>query len=107
MIQALDSLIQEIIDFGNVISYAEDPADINFQNACNLFNDYLAWKLDELKESLKTEASAVEIEWTINELSRLCQLIEKPEQTLPTETHWFKNLFQHCTDIQQNKIATA
>ncbi|MCW8853872.1 MAG: hypothetical protein OQK72_04140 [Gammaproteobacteria bacterium] len=105
MIQELDNLIQEVIDFGNVISYAEDPEDINFQQACNLFNDYLNWKLEELKEQLKTQGSAQEIQWTVNELAKLVHLIEQPEQTPATQTHWFKNLFQHCADIQQNKIA--
>ena len=105
MIQELDNLIQEVIDFGNVISYAEDPEDINFQHACNLFNDYLNWKLEELKDQLKTQGSAQEIQWTVNELAKLVHLIEQPEQIPSTQTHWFKNLFQHCADIQQNKIA--
>ena len=105
MIQELDNLIQEVIDFGNVVSYAEDPEDINFQQACNLFNDYLNWKLEELKEQLKTQGSAQEIQWTINELTKLVDLIDQPEQTSATQTHWFKNLFQHCANIQQNKIA--
>ena len=106
MIHKLDSLIQEIIDFGNVISYTNDPADINYQNACNLFNDYLSWKLDELKEDLKTQATASEIQWAINELSNLCHLIEKPEESTTTQNNWFLNLFNHCTNLQQqNKIA--
>ena len=107
MIQELDNLIQEVIDFGNVISYAEDPDDINFQNACNLFNDYLSWKLEELKETLKTHGSALEIQWVINELAKLGHLIEQPAQTPSTQTLWFKNLFQHCADIQQNRIAAV
>lgn len=105
MMQKLDTLIQEIIDFGNVMSHAEDPADINYQNACNLFNDYLSWKFEELKEELKTQGSESEIQWTINELSKLCELIEQPEPSSAPQAHWFHNLLQHCTDIQANKIA--
>ena len=104
MIQELDNLIQEIIDFGNVVSYAENPDDINFQNACHLFNDYLNWKLEELKETLKTQGSAMDIQWTVNELSKLVHLIENSKQTPSEQTHWFKKLLQHCTDMQQNKI---
>lgn len=106
MIQELENLIQEIIDFGKVVSYAEDPTDINFQNACNLFNDYLSWKLEELKEKLKTQGSAEEIQWAVTELAKLVQLIEQPDQTATRQDFWFKKLLQHCTDIQQNRIAT-
>ena len=105
--QELDKLIQEVIDFGNVLANADDPSDINFQNACNLFNDYLSWKLHELKEKLKTQGSAQEIQLAVNELSRLNHLLEPTEQASTTQSHWFKNLFQHCLDVQQNKIAAA
>ena len=91
----------------DLISYAEDPDDINFQNACNLFNDYLTWKLDELKETLKTQASAREIQWTVNELAKLVHLIEKPSETPATQTHWFNNLRQYCINIQQGKVAAV
>ncbi|MDH5764744.1 MAG: hypothetical protein OEZ38_01920 [Gammaproteobacteria bacterium] len=103
MMQKLDNLIQEIIEFGNTISYNTNLEDINVQNACNLFNNYLSWQFNELKEELKTQGSELEIKLVTNELNKLCSLIKHNELATEPQFNWFQNLLQYCTDTQQNK----
>ncbi|MDH5472202.1 MAG: hypothetical protein OEY61_05040 [Gammaproteobacteria bacterium] len=105
--QELDTLLQEVIDFGNVIANADDPTDINLQHACHLFSDYLNWKIEEFKENLKIHGSTLEIQLTVNELTKFSNLLEQTEQSPSTQTHWLSSLLQQCADIQQGKIAAA
>ena len=103
MMQKLDNLIHEIIEFGNTISYNKNLEDINAQNACNLFSNYLGWQLDELKEELKTQGSELEIQLVTRKLNKLCSLIKHNESANEPRFNWFQNLLQYCTDTQQNK----
>lgn len=101
----LDNLIQEIIDFGHIVSYNQNPEDPNFQTACILFSDYLNGQLNELKEELKTQGSELEIQQATHKLNELCGLIEHNASPATSIAQWFDRLLQYCSNIHQGKTA--
>lgn len=103
----LNTLIQEIVDFGDVIAYAEDPADPNFQHACDLFSQYLDWRFAELKERLDSDGLPSSSLWTNNELEHLYQFFASPRQTAEACINWTRELFQYCTELKRNKPIAA
>lgn len=107
MMKELNELIQEIVDFGNVIAYTDNPADPDFQNACDLFSQYLDHRFKELKNKLHEVGTDREINWTAKELAKLGDLITPPRRSAGPYIQWTRNLFQHCEKLQRNKLATA
>ncbi len=103
----LNALIQEIVDFGDVVSYAENPADPNFQNACDLFSQYLDWRFRELKEHLDTEGLPNNSQWNIGDLESLNRLMLIPKQNTEACIAWTRELLQHCMELQRNKPIAA
>ena len=75
MMKELNDLIQEIVDFGNVIAYNDNPADADYQYACNLFTQYLDGRFTELKEQLQKTGSESDMHWAARELENLSELI--------------------------------
>ena len=104
----LNALVQEIVDFGDVISYSENPADPNFQNACDLFSQYLDWKFTELKQQL-TESDALnsDPQWDNSDLEGLNKLISSPMRSAETYITWTRELMQYCVNLQRNKLIAA
>lgn len=104
----LNDLVQEIIDFGDVIAFAENPADRDFQNACRLFSDYLNWKLMEIKDQLKLEGSEQQLRWISNEMEKLGQLISPTNRSTTSYVQWASELLMRCVEYRKNtKIAVA
>ncbi len=104
----LNDLIQEIIDFGDVIAFAENPADRDFQNACRLFSDYLNWKLMEIKDQLEHEGSEQQLCWIGNEMEKLGQLITPANRSTTSYTQWASELLMRCVEYRKNsKVAIA
>jgi hypothetical protein len=103
----LDDLIQEIIDFSNLIASNENPADPDLQNACRLFSDYLGAQLKLIRRNMIGTASAQHSRWTASELSQLGELIEGPKQNAQSCTQWIRNLFQYCLTLQRGRLAAA
>jgi len=103
----LNILIQEIVDFGDVIAYAEDPADPNFQHACDLFSQYLDWRFAELKQLLDNNGLPTSSQWTSNDLESLNRLFSAPRQTAEACIKWTRELFQYCAELKRNKPIAA
>lgn len=104
----LNALVQEIVDFGDVISYAENPADPNFQNACNLFSQYLDWRFTELKAQLdNSDEGNDSSEWSSSDLEDLNRLISAPKRSADAYIGWTRDLFQYCVTLQRNKLIAA
>ena len=103
----LNVLIQEIVDFGDVIAYAENPADPNFQNACDLFSQYLDWRFAELQDKLASEGLPSNSQWTTSELESLNRLVSAPRRTAEACINWTRELFQYCVELQRNKLIAA
>ena len=107
MMKELNKLIQEIIDFGDVIAYTDNPADSDFQNACYLFSCYLEDRLKDIQQKLHAVGSGQEITWATREITKLNDLITLPRNSTAPYIQWARNLFQHCEEFQHSKLAIA
>ena len=103
----LNTLIQEIVDFGDVIAYAEDSTDPNFQHACDLFSQYMDWRFNELKAKLDSEGLPGNSHWTPGDLESLTRMISTPRQTAEACINWTRELFQFSVELQRNKAIAA
>ena len=100
----LNNLIQEIVDFSNILAFTDNTGDSNFQNACQLFGGYLDNRFTELKAALQITD---EIDWAASEIAKLDGLISLQQNSSIPDTQWIQNLSQYCEELQQNKIAAA
>ncbi|HEY9050841.1 MAG TPA: hypothetical protein VIQ03_04810 [Gammaproteobacteria bacterium] len=104
----LNDLVQEIIDFGDVIAFAENPADRDFQNACRLFSDYLDWKFKEIKNQLEMEGSEQQAKWIADEMEKLGQLISPANRSTTSYVQWASELLMRCVEFRKNsRVAVA
>lgn len=103
----LNALIQEIVDFGDVLSFTDNPADQNFQDACSLFNGYLDWRFSEVKQQLQVASATDRALWSSSEIDTLSQLITTPVNTTATHISWARDLLQYCVELQRNKPIAA
>jgi hypothetical protein len=103
----LNALIQEIITFSDVIAFIDDPAGSDFQNACQLFSGYLENRFSDIKSKSHISSCEEDIKWTENEIAKLSDLITLPDDSATPYIQWTRNLFQHCEELQSNKIAIA
>ncbi len=103
----LNKLIQEIIDFGDVIAYTDNPADTDFQNACYLFSCYLEECLKDIQHKIHTVDSDQETTWAASEITKLNNLTTLTRNSTAPYIQWTRNLFQHCEELQNNKLAIA
>lgn len=90
----IDTLLQEIIDFGELIAYAENPASPDFQHACDLFSRYLNNQFKLIKINTDDFSCSAE------ELKQLQQLLIAPQHNSRSCINWIRNLFQHCARLQ-------
>ncbi len=97
----LNQLIQEIIDFGDVIKYTDDHDDPNFKHACDLFMQYLDWRFDELNQKLQSEDQVCASCLNKKELDHLSRLITSPSRVTETRLAWAQNLFDFCVDLSE------
>ena len=103
----LNILIQEIIDFGDVIAYTDNPADSDFQNACYLFSCYLEDCLKEIQYKLRGIDSDQKITWASREITKLNNLTALPRNSTAPYIQWTRDLFQYCEGLQHSKQAIA
>ena len=101
----LDALIQEIIDFSDVITCNENPADPDLQNACRLFSDYLNAQLKQARRNMIGTPSALHTRWNAHDLHQLSELIHRPNQTTRSCIEWIRTLLQYCISLQRGKLA--
>lgn len=103
----LHALVQEIVEFGDVISYAEDVTDPNFQNACQLFSQYLDWRFEEVKQQVDTQDLASKGALNTSDLESLDRLMSAPRRSAEACIYWTRDLFQYCTELQRSKLIAA
>ena len=103
----LNNLIQEIVNFGDVITFIDNPADSDFQNACQLFSGYLENRFSDIKSKPHLSTCEADIKWTENEMAKLSGLISLPVNSSTPYIQWTRDLFQHCEELQRHKIAVA
>ena len=103
----LDDLIEEVIEFSNLIGYSENPADPDLQNACRLFSSYLDAELKVIRRNMIGTPSAIHSRWTASELSQLGELIDRPKHSTELCIEWIRDLFQHCITLQRGRLVAA
>jgi len=97
----IDTLLQEIIDFGDLIAYAENPASPDFQQACRLFSQYLNQQFKLIK--INTQ----DFICTADDLAHLQKLLTPPQNNSRSCINWIRSLFQHCTQLQTSQQVAA
>lgn len=103
----LNELFQEISNFADVIAYMDNPANSDFQNACQLFSRYLEHRFAEITVKLQSSNCKNDVEWAANEINKFSDLISLPDSSTVPYIKWTSNLFQHCEKAQLGKVATA
>lgn len=86
----LNDLLIEINQFGKIISNVENPADIDAQNACLLFSNYLKSHYNEIKNQVMLNKPT---QVTDEDMDLLAQYIEDPH------SQWSHHLFKHCANL--------
>lgn len=88
----LNDLLKEINHFRKIISNIENPADIDAQNACLLFSNYLKSHFKEIKnQSMLNKPEQL----TDEDIHLLEQYIEAPH------SQWKQHLFKHCASLHK------
>ena len=101
----LDTLIQEIIEFSDVIACNENPADPDLQNACRLFSDYLGIRLKQARREMIGFPAPHHSRWTSHDLQHLSELIHRPNQSTMSCISWIRGLMHYCITLQRGKLA--
>lgn len=96
-----DDLLQEIIDFGELVAYTENPANPDFQHACSLFSQYLS------RQFCMVEIDTSNIVWGEAELRELQQLLASPQNNSRSCINWIRNLFQYCSRLKRAQLVAA
>lgn len=102
-----NDLIHEIIAFGGTIAYIDNPADSDFQNACQLFSLYLENRFSELKAKSHIASCKEDIKRVKCEIDKFSDLIALPDNSDDPYIQWTRNLFLHCEELQRHKLAVA
>jgi hypothetical protein len=103
----LDKLIQEVIDFADIIAFADRPASADFQHACLLFNKYLQHRFAEITAQLQITNCDDDTEWAVKEINRLEKLSSLPANSTLPYIQWTQNLFQYSALYRQHKMTGA
>ena len=88
----LNDLVKEINHFGKIISNTRNPADIDAQNACLLFGNYLKSHFKEIKNRAMLDKPR---QLTEEDIALLEQYIEDPHH------QWSQHLFKHCARLNK------
>jgi len=88
----LNDLVKEINHFSKIISNVDNPADIDAQNACLLFSNYLKSHFKEIKNQAMLEKPEP---LTEEDLHLLGQYINDPH------SQWSQHLFKHCANLNK------
>jgi len=103
----LQELTDEILDFGSVISFTQNPADADFRNACDLFSQHLSHQLDIIHSHVQFQDIRPEIQQTTNKLSQLSELISPSQNGSSEFYYWPGKLLDFCNQIQTLKKVAA
>jgi len=118
----LQELTKEIVNFGEVINYTENPVDSDFRNACDLFSQYLNHELQDINANIRFHDTRSDIKQTTSRLHELSDLISPGKishgqishgQTSPDQANniekyqWSNKLTDFCNQLQSLKNIAA
>jgi len=103
----LHELQQEILNFGEVVTQTENPADLDFRNACYLFSQHLSFELKSINSSIHLKDIRPEMQQTTAQLFELSKLIT-PDATNNNDNYmWPDKLLNFCSQLQTLKNVAA
>lgn len=102
----LHELQEEILNFGDVVNQTENPADMDFCNACELFSQHLSFELESITSDLCLSDSLPEMRKTTAQLFELSELIT-PVRNNNNNILWSDNLHSFCNQLQSLKSLAA
>lgn len=82
----LQELTKDTLNFGDVIRHSEDPSDLNFREACELFSQYLNYQLEIISSKIRFQDIRPEMRLTNAQLCKLNELITPDFQSSQTAT---------------------
>jgi hypothetical protein len=103
----LNELTRETLNFGDIISSTENPANADFRNACNLFSQYMEHQLQIINSSLVEQSSLTNIQNIIHQLHMLSNLIAPNSLEISNTYRWSNNLVDFCSQLQLLKSHAA
>jgi len=105
----LYSLQQEILNFGDVVNQTENPTDIDFINACELFSQHLNYQLQIINSSICLQDLRPEMQQTTAQLCQLSELItpEMMSDNNNEDYQWPNKLLDFCSQLHTLKNVAA
>lgn len=103
----LQELQQEILSFGDIVSHTENPADIDFKHACDLFSQHLSYELKSIHATLRLEEIRPETQQTTAQLYQLNELITPVDSGDNDDYQWSGKLLNFCAQLQALKSIAA
>lgn len=100
-------LLKEIANFNHSLSFSGSPADSDFQNACQLFNNYLNERFDEFNIAAQEINKIKETKNLSNEIMSLKKLLSMPDHTTKTYTQWAYKLSNYCKKQTNNTFTVT
>jgi len=96
----LNELTRETLNFGDIISSTENPANADFRNACNLFSQYMEHQLQIINSGLVDQSSLTNIQNITHQLHVLSSLIASNSLEISNTYRWSNNLVDFCSQLQ-------
>lgn len=103
----LHELQQDILNFGDVINHTENPANIDFLNACDLFSQHVNYQLKNITSGLCLKDIRSEMQQTTSQLFALNELITPTTIDIDSNNQWPEKLLDFCDQLQSLKSSAA
>jgi len=103
----LSELTKETLDFGEIVSSTENPANSDFRNACHLFSQHMEHQLQIINSSLVEQGSLTNIQNITHQLHLLSNLIAHNSLEISNTYRWSNNLVDFCSQLQLLKNNAA
>jgi len=107
LLNKLQKLQLEILDFGDVVSQTENPVDIDFINACELFSQHLNYQLKVINSSICMQDIRPKMQQTTAQLYQLSELITPAPFNQQSNYQWSNKLLDFCSQLQTLKNVAA
>jgi len=107
LLNKLHKLQLEILNFGDVVSQAENPDDVDFINACELFSQHLSYQLKVINSSVCLQDIRPEMQQTTAQLCQLSELITPAASDHNDNYQWPNKLLDFCSQLHTLKSAAA
>lgn len=107
LLNKLQVLQLDILKFGDVVSQTENPADIDFINACELFSQHLNYQLKTINSSICMQDIRPEMQQTTAQLYQLSELITPSLSSHQSRYQWPNKLLDFCSQLHTLKSVAA